>query len=271
MWQGVVPITTGGADAAVQAAGLATSPAVGTAARAGARAAAAGTTLNPWELILNAGPVVTVVLYLLLAASVLCWAIIVAKAIGLSVARIRTRMFLKALENAADDDAATELAMRTGAASPQARIFLAARREAETRPGSGAGVETREEGPIKRLERTVAKAVESEITRMEGWLGLLATVGSTAPFVGLFGTVWGIMSSFIDIGAQESATLAVVAPGIAEALIATAVGLVAAIPAVIAYNAFVRRIRVWNEELAAFAAELVNREDARLQGSGAKR
>ena len=231
----------------------------GRAQAAAAKAAAAGQSLNPWELVLNAGPVVSFVLYLLLAASVLCWAVIVAKAIALVTARIRSRGFLKSIADAADDERGAELAMRAGAVSPHARLWLAARREAELRPSD----EKDQEGSTKRLERTLSKAVDVEVTRMEGWLGLLATVGSAAPFVGLFGTVWGIMSSFMDIGAQESATLAVVAPGIAEALIATAVGLIAAIPSVIAYNAFVRRVRVWNEDLAAYAAELVNQEDAK--------
>ena len=264
MWQGVVPVATGGAEAA----GLAATPAAGAAAHAGAKAAAT-TVLSPWELILNAGPVVTIVLYLLLAASVLCWAVVVAKAIALALARARSHSFLKALGNAADEQAAMELAVRAGPASPHARVWLAARRESETRPPAATSGGAKEEGPVKRVERTLTKAVDVEITRMEGWLSLLATVGSAAPFVGLFGTVWGIMTSFMDIGAQESATLAVVAPGIAEALIATAVGLIAAIPAVIAYNAFVRRIRVWNEDLAAFAASLVNDADARLHGTAA--
>jgi len=256
MWQGVVPVATGGVLAAQ--AGLAASPGVGPAAQA---AKAAAPAISPWELILNAGPVVTAVLYLLLAASVVCWAIIVAKGMALVLSRIRSRSFLKAITGVEDDEQGMALALRAGPASPHARLWLAAKREAQLRPATAAG-ESAEEGPTRRLERTVAKAVDLEVTRMEGWLSLLATVGSAAPFVGLFGTVWGIMSSFINIGAQESATLAVVAPGIAEALIATAVGLVAAIPSVIAYNAFVRRIRVWNEDLAAYGAELVNDEDA---------
>jgi TolQ protein len=268
MWQGVVPVATGGAAAAAQA-GLASAPGAGPAAHAAAQAGAATQTISPWELILNAGPVVTVVLYLLLAASVVCWAIIVAKTIGLTVARIRSRMFLKAVARADDDEQLLEAAMRAGPTSPHARVWLAGKREAQLRPAGGGADDAGDEGPTKRVERTLAKAVDGEVTRMEGWLSLLATVGSAAPFVGLFGTVWGIMTSFMDIGAQESATLAVVAPGIAEALIATAVGLVAAIPSVVAYNAFVRKIRVWNEELSAFATELVNEEAAKVQGSGA--
>ncbi|MBI5489595.1 MAG: MotA/TolQ/ExbB proton channel family protein [Deltaproteobacteria bacterium] len=262
MWQAVLPVAQG--EAAAAYAGLAASPTVGPGAgAAGAKVAAASQVLSPWELILNAGPVVSFVLYLLLAASVLCWAIIVAKSIVQVVARIRSRGFLRGMSQEMNEDRGVELALRAGGASPHARIWLAAQREIELRPANG----VEHEGPTKRLERALAKAVDVEITRMEGWLGLLATVGSAAPFVGLFGTVWGIMTSFMDIGAQESATLAVVAPGIAEALIATAVGLIAAIPSVIAYNAFVRRIRVWNEDLAAYAVELVNQEDAK--GAGA--
>jgi biopolymer transport protein ExbB/TolQ len=267
MWQGVVPVATGGA--AAEAAGLATTPAVGAAAERGAQAATTGS-LNPWDLILDAGPVVTAVLVMLLIASVVCWAIVATKGVQIVVARLRSRSFLKQLRTAVDDDHATELAVRAGGASPHARVWLAARHELELRPQEvGPAAREPSEGPTKRLERTLSKAVDVEVTRMEGWLSLLATIGSASPFVGLFGTVWGIMSSFMNIGAQESASLAVVAPGIAEALIATAVGLVAAIPAVIAYNAFVRRIRVWNEELAAFAAELVNQEDARRHASPA--
>ncbi len=262
MWQGVVPVATGGA--AAEAAGLATSPTASTVVERGAEAAATTTTLNPWDLILDAGPMVTGVMIVLLAASVICWAIVVAKLVQFTTARLRSHSFLKHLRLAVDDEHAVELAVRAGGTSPHARLWLAAQHERELRPQEGVP-DGRDvgAGPTKRLERTLSKAVDVEVTRMEGWLSLLATIGSASPFVGLFGTVWGIMSSFINIGAQESASLAVVAPGIAEALIATAVGLVAAIPAVVAYNAFVRRIRVWNEELATFAAELVNQEDAK--------
>jgi biopolymer transport protein TolQ len=267
MWQEVVNLVPGGSEAsAAAAAGLAVAPgsAPVAAAAAAPAAPAGGIELSPWQLILDAGPVVKSVLFLLLVASMLCWAIIVAKAILLVVARMKSRAFLREVDRS-DDDETLEASARALSASPHARIFLAARREAEVRPGTGAAAPegSPDEGPVKRMERTLARAVDGEITRMEGWLGWLATIGSTAPFIGLFGTVWGIMGSFLNIGAQQSATLAVVAPGIAEALIATAVGLVAAIPSVMAYNLFIRRIRVWNEDLSTFAGQLVNAEDAR--------
>jgi biopolymer transport protein TolQ len=102
------------------------------------------------------------------------------------------------------------------------------------------------------------QASTSELTKLEKALGFLATTGSTTPFIGLFGTVWGIMDAFRGIGMRGSATLAVVAPGISEALIATAAGLAAAIPAVVAYNYYINRIKVLSSEMENFSSELLN-------------
>jgi biopolymer transport protein TolQ len=113
-------------------------------------------------------------------------------------------------------------------------------------------------GGIDNIARALRRATNSEITRLEKYLTFLATTGSTAPFIGLFGTVWGIMTSFKGIGETGSASLAVVAPGIAEALIATAIGLVAAIPAVIGYNHFQYKIRVLIGEMDNFSTEYLN-------------
>ncbi|GFO53025.1 Tol-Pal system subunit TolQ [Geomonas sp. Red276] len=113
-------------------------------------------------------------------------------------------------------------------------------------------------GGIENISRALRRATTSEITRLEKYLTFLATTGSTAPFIGLFGTVWGIMSAFQNIGQSGSASLAVVAPGIAEALIATAIGLVAAIPAVMGYNHFQQRIRVLISEMDSFSTEFLN-------------
>jgi biopolymer transport protein TolQ len=108
------------------------------------------------------------------------------------------------------------------------------------------------------VKRSLRRAINTEITRMTQMVPFLATAGNTAPFIGLFGTVWGIMNSFHDIGQRGSASLAVVAPGISEALIATAAGLAAAIPAVIAFNHFMQKIRIIETELQSFAADLLN-------------
>ncbi len=111
---------------------------------------------------------------------------------------------------------------------------------------------------LDAINRAMRRAAGSEIARMERFLPFLATTASSAPFIGLFGTVWGIMTSFQGIGAQGSANLAVVAPGISEALIATAAGLGAAIPAVMGYNFFVNRVKHWAVEMDGFALELLN-------------
>ncbi|MDD2335735.1 MAG: protein TolQ [Geobacteraceae bacterium] len=113
-------------------------------------------------------------------------------------------------------------------------------------------------GGIENISRALRRATTSEITRLEKYLTFLATTGSTAPFIGLFGTVWGIMTAFKGIGETGSASLAVVAPGIAEALIATAVGLVAAIPAVMGYNHFQHKIKVLISEMDSFTTEYLN-------------
>jgi biopolymer transport protein TolQ len=113
-------------------------------------------------------------------------------------------------------------------------------------------------GGVENVSRALRRATNSEITRLEKYLTFLATTGSTSPFIGLFGTVWGIMTAFEGIGKTGSASLAVVAPGIAEALIATAIGLVAAIPAVMAYNHFQNKIRVLIKEMDNFSTEFLN-------------
>ncbi|NTW07285.1 MAG: protein TolQ [Syntrophaceae bacterium] len=111
---------------------------------------------------------------------------------------------------------------------------------------------------LDNVERSLNKACNSEMTKLESALGFLATTGSASPFIGLFGTVWGIMDTFKGIGARGSATLAVVAPGISEALIATAAGLAAAIPAVIFYNYFLNRSKIMVQEMDNFSAEFLN-------------
>jgi biopolymer transport protein TolQ len=137
--------------------------------------------------------------------------------------------------------------------SPLARVFHAGYVELAKWSQAGGGA-----GDLENVERALRRASNNEMTRLENLLPFLATTGSVGPFIGLFGTVWGIMDSFLSIAAQRGATLDVVAPGIAEALIATAIGLLAAIPAVMAYNYFLRKIRVVEAETEAFAIDLLN-------------
>ncbi len=138
--------------------------------------------------------------------------------------------------------------------SPIAKIFIAAYEELENIKKTG---ETKE-GDLDYISRTLRKAITTQANSLESLVPYLATIGSTAPFVGLLGTVWGIMSSFINIASKGSASLLTVAPGIAEALIATAIGLFAAIPAVIAYNFYSDKIRVQISDMENFEKDFLN-------------
>jgi biopolymer transport protein TolQ len=222
--------------------------------------------LDPWELVMHASAAVTVVLVLLVVMSVVCWFIIGAKVVRLSQAARESERFLDQfwnpeLGNAWDVQRLETLYAALGQVrgAPIANVFHAGYVELAKVLGSGAAPGQRHYGgDIDNVERALRRAAASEVTGLENMVPFLATTGSTAPFVGLFGTVWGIMNSFIGIGSQKSASLDVVAPGIAEALIATAIGLAAAIPAVMAYNYFVRRIAVLQGEMEAFANDYLN-------------
>lgn len=179
------------------------------------------------SLILDADPVVQAVMALLVIASVACWAIVFEK----TVRFVRLRSAIRGFENAVKADALLA-GERHQTGGLQANLIAAAARE--KRDGMEPG-ETRSEFR-RRLEAAMRQAMIQQLRQVEPGLPFLATVGSAAPFVGLFGTVWGIMNSFTAIAGSNDTSLAVVAPGIAEALFATALGLVAAIPAVIAYN-----------------------------------
>jgi biopolymer transport protein TolQ len=186
------------------------------------------------SLFFNADPVVKAVMLLLLAASIWSWAVIIEKFINLAAAG-RTARNYEARGTAAKTMTELVGGNPADAAAPVRAIFAAALGECTQRsadPSETIG-ERRD-----RIERAMRLALSGELRRLENRLPFLATLGSSAPFIGLFGTVWGIMHSFAAIAAAHNTSLAVVAPGIAEALFATAMGLAAAIPAVIAYNKF---------------------------------
>lgn len=217
--------------------------------------------LNPWKLVMGASPVVQLVMLILVFMTVMCLYIIGAKWIRLKQVTDQSRGFLQAFwaEEKARTWNAKSMNDLHGQAvnyerSPIATVFRAGYRElariARSRRPNNADVEN--------VERALRRAQSAELMRLENKVSFLATTASTAPFIGLFGTVWGVMNSFIAIHGQKSAGLDVVAPGIAEALIATALGLAAAIPAVMAYNYFVRRIRVVDSETSAFASDYLN-------------
>jgi biopolymer transport protein ExbB len=219
--------------------------------------------LSPWGMFLAADIAVKAVMAGLVFASVLSWTIWFAKTIEIVAARARLRHALDVLAEARSLD---EAVSRLQAASPDV-LALARAAEAELQLSAGAlSVEGIKERIASRLARVEA-AAGRRMTRGTGWL---ATIGATAPFVGLFGTVWGIMNSFIGISKQHTTNLAVVAPGIAEALLATALGLVAAIPAVVMYNMFSRwtgSYRALLADAAAHVLRLVSRDlDRGLSG-----
>jgi biopolymer transport protein TolQ len=216
-----------------------------------AAASAAPTRLDPLELFLQADIVVQLVMAGLLLASVWTWAIIVAFWLRMGSLSRRTARYESEFWQAEDFDA---LAKAKGNGElPPSRVARAG--VAEWRHSTKAGVRDRE-GIRQRLAAVMQSQVAHEADELAERLNFLATVGSVAPFVGLFGTVWGIMNSFFQIGAQESSSLAVVAPGISEALFATAIGLFAAIPAVIAYNRFSHAVNRYESRLQRFADRL---------------
>jgi biopolymer transport protein ExbB len=236
-------------------------------ADAGARplkSAAAGLReLSPWSMFLSADILVKAVMVGLAFASLLTWTIFIAKMIELSLARRRLRAALAGISDAKSlADAQFMLGARDSVLST---LLAAAMREARLSAGisSDAGVK-------ERAASSFAEIVRAEARRIRLGMGLLATIGATSPFVGLFGTVWGIMNSFIGISKSQTTNLAVVAPGIAEALLATAFGLAAAIPAVIIYNHFTRVTRAYLELVgrsSGTAARLLSRDLDRSHGA----
>ncbi len=220
-------------------------------------------TVGLFYMLSDAGPVVKFVMLLLLFFSITSWAIIF----------IKFRYVRKAFRESADftdifwqcrnlsDAFSKAKALRT---SPIARIFITAYMEMARYDGKdkkAAQIKRTEQTyfqTIGSVKRSLNRSINVEVRRLVQLVPFLATAGNTAPFIGLFGTVWGIMNTFQGIGLSGSASLAVVAPGISEALIATAAGLAVAIPSVIAYNYFTDRIRVLDSELQSFSSDLLN-------------
>ena len=212
-------------------------------------------------LLLGAGTIVKLVLILLLFFSVVSWAIIIFKFFQVHRANSESDRFMDFFWKSKRFDTIASQVDRF-ANSPLTVLFNEGygelKKVVEADGGSEGSALSTDLGSIENVSRSLRRATNSEITRLEKYLTFLATTGSTSPFIGLFGTVWGIMTAFEGIGKTGSASLAVVAPGIAEALIATAIGLVAAIPAVMAYNHFQNKIRVLVKEMDSFSTEFLN-------------
>lgn len=214
--------------------------------------------LDPLSLVLDASLVVQLVMGLLILMSLVSWTIVGSKFIRISSATGGSRRFIELFWSEGHDWTVERLEglyaqVNSFKSAPVAEVFRAGYVELARLSSTEL-----QDYALENVERALARAKNNELTRIEAALTFLATTGSTAPFIGLFGTVWGIMNSFLSIGAEKSASLDVVAPGIAEALIATAIGLVAAIPAVAAYNFFLRKIRVLEGEIDAFSSDYLN-------------
>lgn len=220
-------------------------------------AGAASEGLDTWTLIQQASPTVQVVMLLLAAMSVIGWYIIGYKLFFVRRAARETEQFTDSFWRSRDIEQIYKHA-KALRHSPVSAMFLAGYNELAKITGDGQPAQREGRDSLDNIVRALRKAQAAETTKLESKISFLATTGSAAPFIGLFGTVWGIMNSFREIGAMKSATIAVVAPGIAEALIATAIGLVAAIPAVMAYNYFVRRIRVQVSDMETFEQDYLN-------------
>ncbi|MBR0722844.1 tonB-system energizer ExbB [Bradyrhizobium manausense] len=223
--------------------------------------------LSPWVMFMSADIIVKAVMIGLAFASLVTWTVFIAKSIELSVASAKLRSALKKI---AEVRSLAEAQMALGTKEGILPSFLAAAlREARMSAGlsSDAGIK-------ERAASSFLEIVRAEQRRIRIGMGVLATIGSTSPFVGLFGTVWGIMNSFIGISKSQTTNLAVVAPGIAEALLATAIGLVAAIPAVIIYNHFSRVTKGYLElvsRASGAAARLLSRDLDRSHGGAHSR
>lgn len=212
-----------------------------------------------WNALRQASPVVQLTLLALVGLSVACWAIGWLKYRQFAKLKEDNEKFSTRFWKASSLDALYE-DIEDFRNSSMARVFKLAYIEMKKLADSTSsqGDERPKLTGLDNLERTIRKATENEISEMESRLTVLATTGSTGPFIGLFGTVWGIMGSFHKIGQTGSASLAVVAPGISEALIATAIGLAAAIPAVVLYNQFISKIRREEIALNNFSADFLN-------------
>jgi biopolymer transport protein TolQ len=244
-----VPVPT---QQVAQAADSVAAPIQNVAAHADALAAGAvHHDFSMWGLFMQADFVVKSVIILLLLSSIISWTIIFSKFSILSITRKKINEFAGYFWDGRGNKTMEELYhdVKAKAVDPLSRVFVAGMFECFEKKGA--------RNTTSRAERALVSAADREISSLEKNIGFLATTGSAAPFIGLFGTVWGIMNSFQSIAASKNTSLAVVAPGIAEALFATAIGLFAAIPAVIFYNKFNSSITKISNEVNDFVDELV--------------
>ncbi|MBW1927300.1 MAG: protein TolQ [Deltaproteobacteria bacterium] len=223
------------------------------------------TTANIWTMVIGAGPVVKLVLIILVVFSILCWTVILAKIKQFRRARYGNEDFERLFWESPSLTHAYNHA-RKMSNTPMAGVFLEGYKELKRlqKCPRSRDVAVGLRVWLETLERSLEKGIQEELAAMERTLPFLATTGNAAPFIGLFGTVWGIMRSFHSIGLTGSASLATVAPGISEALVATAAGLAAAIPAVIAFNGFMSWMGRLEMQLQGFSNDFLNTVERQL-------
>jgi biopolymer transport protein TolQ len=210
-----------------------------------------------FQILWGADPVVKFTLFVLFGFSVASWAIILFKHKELKKLRASSARFFDSFWRVPSFEEL--LAKYAGHESPLFNIFRQAAADVVKKPADARQSRATRDITADGVRRRIERAAEDEIERIERYIPFLATTGSTTPFIGLFGTVWGILAAFWQIGRAGSSSLAVVGPFIAEALIATAFGLAAAIPAVIFYNFFVNRTRIFTREIQSFSEDLAHR------------
>jgi len=221
-------------------------------------------TLSVWQMVVSAGPVAKAVLGLLAVFSLVSWAIIAHKLRLFSQIAEETNSFIDVFKKRGQLENVYNHAKRLRNC-PMARVFLAGYIELAAQFRLHQAGEGHEEGllleKLDSVSRSLERATAQEVTKLERWLIFLGTTGSVTPFIGLFGTVWGVMMAFSGIGAKGVASVAVVAPGISEALVATAAGLFTAVPAVMGYNYFIYQVKILATDLDNFSLEMLSLVD----------
>jgi len=231
----------------------------------GAIPEAAPASVSVWSMVIHAGPMVKFIILLLLFFSVVSWAIIFFKFFQIRQARRQSYDFLELFWKSPSLSSAYAES-RQFKVSPVAEIYRVGYQEVsrlwktarENKPAEAGEIILSGHLSLENVDRALRRAGSAESMRLSRFIPFLATTGNTTPFIGLFGTVWGIMSSFHDISLSGSASLAAVAPGISEALVATAMGLAAAIPAVVAYNYFLSKVSILEAEMTNFVSDFLN-------------
>ncbi len=209
------------------------------------------------DLVLTAGPVVKGVLALLLLMSIITWGIVLTKWIQLGRAKKQSGKFFNVFWGSRNLAQIHEVSQKLQH-SPVAAVFMSGYRELTQTVRARGTKESEDVGDIETIDRALKRAKTEELNRLEHGTNFLATTASAAPFIGLFGTVWGIMDAFRALAYVKSSSIQAVAPGISEALVATAIGLAAAIPAAIAFNYFMQQVRVLARNMDMFSAEFLN-------------